>query len=540
MIVFKDEQLIRQGNLLLEQANATIFPKHKVGLVGKNGCGKSSLLSLIQGNSTIDHGEYSHPKNWSIASVVQDISDHDLQPSALNYVIDGDEPFRNLEAQLHQAERDFDANKIALLHDEMNTIDAYSIESRAATLLAGLGFAHDQQQLIVQSFSGGWRMRLNLARALLCRSDLLLLDEPTNHLDLDALIWLEGWLKQYQGTLILISHDRDFLDQVVEQIIHIDQKHLTLYQGNYSAFEKLRAEKLMQQQALYEKQTQQKAHMKKFVDRFRAKASKAKQVQSRLKALDKMADISAAHIDSPFSMSFFAPEKLPQPLVQLDQVEAGYQDKIILEKIKLNLTPGARIGLLGRNGAGKSMFIKLLAGEIKAISGCYEVNNGVKIGYFAQHQLETLHAPSSPLEHLQRLAPKHTEQQLRDYLGGYAFQSQQALRPVENFSGGEKARLVLALIVWQRPNLLLDEPTNHLDLEMRHALTLALQDFTGAMLIVSHDRHLLKSTCDDYYLVDQKQLQPFLGNLDDYHTWLLQYQAPAQGAGQTHLNLFLN
>lgn len=523
MIVFKDAQLIREGNILLNQASATIYPQKKVGLVGKNGCGKSSLLSLIEGRSQLDSGDYSHPINWNIASIAQDISEQDLKKHILDYVIDGDSIYRDLEQQLQIAEKNNNALAIAQLHEKIDAIDGYTIESRAATLLAGLSFTQEQLRQPVQSLSGGWRVRANLARALICRSDLLLLDEPTNHLDLDALIWLEGWLNNYTGTLILISHDRDFLDHVVEQIIHIDHQQLVSYQGNYSTFERTKQEKIKQQQALYEKQVQQQAHLQKFIDRFRAKASKAKQVQSRIKTLDKLAAVAAAQVDSPFNFEFLAPEKLPQPLLKMEDITVGYEQTIILEKITLNLVPGARIGLLGRNGAGKSTFMKLLAGTIKPLSGVYETYHGVKIGYFAQHQLETLTEHASPLEHMQMIAPQQNEQALRDYLGRYGFQGDQALQTIQNFSGGEKARLVLALIIWQRPNLLLlDEPTNHLDLEMRHALTLALQEFTGAMLVVSHDRYLLQATCDTFYLVDDQKVQPFEGNLDDYHQWLLQ------------------
>jgi ATP-binding cassette subfamily F protein 3 len=368
-------------------------------------------------------------------------------------------------------------------------------------------------------------MRLNLAQALICRSDLLLLDEPTNHLDLDAVIWLEKWLKSYQGTLILISHDRDFLDPVVDKIIHIEQQTMFEYTGNYSSFERQRATRLAQQQAMYESQQQRVAHLQSFVDRFKAKASKAKQAQSRIKMLERMEMIAPAHVDNPFHFNFREPESLPNPLLKMEKVSAGYGDRIILDSIKLNLVPGSRIGLLGRNGAGKSTLIKLLAGELNPVSGEIGLAKGIKLGYFAQHQLEFLRADESPIQHLARLAPQEMEQKLRDYLGGFGFQGDKVTENTERFSGGEKARLVLALIVWQRPNLLLlDEPTNHLDLDMRQALTEALIEFEGALVVVSHDRHLIRSTTDDLYLVHDGKVEPFDGDLEDYQQWLTDVQ----------------
>lgn len=520
MITITQAQLIRGSKTLLDEASLTIYPGHKVGLVGANGTGKSSLLALILGHLSLDKGEFSLPSGWQIASVAQETPA--LGVSALEYVIDGDKEYRQLEQALHQAQQDNDGNAIALLHGKLDAIGGYTIQSRAASLLAGLGFAEADQQNPVKSFSGGWRMRLNLAQALLCRSDLLLLDEPTNHLDLDTMYWLEGWIKSYQGTLILISHDRDFIDAIVDEIVHVEHHKLNYYKGNYSAFERIRAERMAQQQVAYERQQKERSHMQSFVDRFRYKASKAKQAQSRLKALERMAELLPSKADSPFYMEFKAPDALPNPLVKMEQVSVGYGDKVILNHVHLNLVPGARIGLLGRNGAGKSTLIKLLSGQLQPLSGIYETNPGLNIGYFAQHQLEFLRLDDSPLQHLMRLAPNHREQELRDFLGGYGFNGDMALSPVRPFSGGEKARLVLALLVWQRPNLLLlDEPTNHLDLEMRHALTMALQSFEGAMIIVSHDRHLLRLSCSDYYLVDQGEVRSFDGDLDDYHQWLL-------------------
>lgn len=520
MISINQAQLIRGSKTLLDETSLTIYPGHKVGLVGANGTGKSSLLALILGHLSLDKGEFSRPSGWQIATVAQETPALDV--SALEYVIDGDSEYRQLEALLHKAQEDNDGNAIALLHGKIDAIGGYAIHSRAGSLLAGLGFSEAEQSNPVKSFSGGWRMRLNLAQALLCRSDLLLLDEPTNHLDLDTMYWLEGWIKSYQGTLILISHDRDFIDEIVDEIVHVENQKLNFYKGNYSAFERIRAERMSQQQVAFERQQKERAHMQSFVDRFRYKASKAKQAQSRLKALERMTELLPSQADSPFYMEFRAPEALPNPLIKMEQVAIGYSDKPILSKVHLNLVPGARIGLLGRNGAGKSTLIKLLSGQLSPMTGLYEPNPGVNIGYFAQHQIEFLRLDDTPMQHLMRLAPNAREQELRNFLGGFGFNGDMALSPVRPFSGGEKARLVLALLVWQRPNLLLlDEPTNHLDLEMRHALTMALQTFEGAMVIVSHDRHLLRLTCSDYYLVDQGEVRAFDGDLDDYHQWLL-------------------
>ncbi len=512
MITISQISLLRGNTPLLVEATATIHPGQKVGLVGKNGCGKSTLFALLKGELQIDAGSVSVPAQWQIATVAQETPALDC--SALEYVIDGDHEFRQLEKALTEAETAGDGIQIAELHGKMEAVGAYTIKSRAGELLHGLGFSSEQHQQPVSSFSGGWRMRLNL----ICRSDLLLLDEPTNHLDLDAVIWLESWLKSYRGTLILISHDRDFLDRVIGRIIHIENQKLNEYTGNYSDFEIQRASALAQQQSLYDKQLKK---MQDYVDRFRYKATKARQAQSRLKAMERMELILPAHVDSQFQFQFREPESLPTPLISMENLSAGYGDKIILQKIKLNLVPGSRIGLLGRNGAGKSTFIKLLAGELTPIAGKLEPSKGVKIGYFAQHQLETLQSGDSPLQHMVRLAPQTPEQELRNYLGGFGFHGDKALEPIDTFSGGEKARLVLALLVWQKPNLLLmDEPTNHLDLEMREALTLALQGFEGAMVVVSHDRHLLRTTTDEFYLVHQQRLEPFDGDLDDYHKWL--------------------
>ncbi|SCB81466.1 ATP-binding cassette, subfamily F, member 3 [Gilliamella bombicola] len=524
MIVFDSIQVRRGVNLLLDNASATINPQQKVGLVGKNGCGKSTLFSLIKGEIQADAGTLSIPSQWQLAWVNQETPALDIP--AIEYAIDGDREYRQLEKQLDIANQQNNGQQIAVIHEKLDTIDAWTIRARAATLLHGLGFSNEQLMLPVKSYSGGWRMRLNLAQALMCRSDLLLLDEPTNHLDLDAVIWLEKWLSNYPGTLILISHDRDFLDPLVNKIIHIEQKSLFEYTGNYSSFEIQRSTKLAQQQSLYESQQLKVAHLQNYIDRFRAKATKAKQAQSRIKMLERMELIAPAHVDNPFHFNFKPSEFLPSPLLRMEKVVAGYDDKIILEKIKLNLVPGSRIGLLGRNGAGKSTLIKLLAGELAPKEGHINLAKGVQLGYFAQHQLEYLRPDESPLWHLTQLAePKNTEQELRNYLGGFDFQGDKVTEPVKTFSGGEKARLVLALIVWQKPNLLLlDEPTNHLDLDMRQALTEALIDFDGALVVVSHDRHLLRSTTDEFYLVHDHKVEPFDGDLDDYQKWLAEAQ----------------
>ena len=523
MIVFNNLSLKRAQTELLENANATINPKQKVGLVGKNGCGKSSLFALLKKQLQPESGEVTYPSNWALSWVNQETPA--LEISALDYVIQGDREYCRLQAELAQANKRNDGNAIARIHDRLDTINAWTIQSRAETLLHGLGFTQAETAQAVKSFSGGWRMRLNLAQALLCPSDLLLLDEPTNHLDLDAVIWLERWLINYQGTLVLISHDRDFLDPIVNKILHIEHQKLNEYTGDYSSFETQRATKLAQQAAMYRQQQQKIAHLQSYIDRFKAKATKAKQAQSRVKALERMEVIAPAYADNPFTFAFRPPASLPNPLMMLEQASAGYGTKEsaveILSKIKLNLVPGSRIGLLGKNGAGKSTLIKLLAGELTALSGKVQLAKGVQLGYFAQHQLDTLRAEESALWHMQKLAPEQTEQQVRDYLGSFAFHDDKVNQPVKSFSGGEKARLVLALIVWQRPNLLLlDEPTNHLDLDMRQALTEALVDYEGSLVVVSHDRHLLRNTVEEFYLVHDKQVEEFKGDLDDYQKWL--------------------
>ena len=524
MIKLTNVSLMRGRKVLLEEASAQVFPGHKVALIGSNGCGKSSLFALLRHELTLDAGDCTIPADWKIVSVAQETPSTDRK--AIDYVIDGDKRLRQLQHLLAQAERAEDGVAIAQAHGQLEQAGAYDVEARAATILSGLGFTNQQLDAPVSDFSGGWRMRLNLAQALLCPSDLLLLDEPTNHLDLDAVIWLEKWLQRYAGTLLLISHDKAFIDNTVAQIISVEQQKLVTYTGNYSAYETQRAERLRLQNLEFEKQQQKVAHLNAFITRFKAKASKAKQAQSRIKQLEKMETLMPAHAASPFSFSFAPPSALPNPLVNMEHVQLGYGEHIVLEQVKLNLVPGSRIGLLGRNGQGKSTLIKLLAGVHSPMQGMFDTAKGLKIGYFAQHQLETLDPSATPILHLQRLDEKATEQQLRDYLGGFGFNGDEALSEVAPMSGGEKARLVLALIVYQKPNLLLlDEPTNHLDLEMRHALNVALQGFEGAMVLVSHDRFLLTSVCEDFYLVDSGQVDTFNGDLDDYRDWILKQQA---------------
>jgi len=521
MLHFDNVSLRRGPRLLFEGASFQIHPGQKVGVTGANGTGKSSLFAMVLKTLATDAGEISRPAGWVIAHLAQEIAA--TGQAAIEYVLDGDQGLRDLQRKLSDAEAAGDGEQIAHLHADLDHIGGYQANSRAAQLMAGLGFKPGDEQRPLADFSGGWRMRLNLARTLMCRSDLLLLDEPTNHLDLDAVIWLENWLKQYRGTLLLISHDRDFLDSVCSHILHLEQQRATLYTGNYSGFERIRAEQLANQQAAFEKQQREIAHMHSFVERFKAKATKAKQAQSRIKALERMELIAPAHVDSPFHFSFKPPHRNPHPLLQIDNCAAGYAGKAILQNARMVLTPGDRVGLLGPNGAGKSTLIKLLAGEIKPLEGERLAAKDLKIGYFAQHQLEQLHPEHTPVEHLQQLDRQIGEQDARDYLGGFGFVGDKALEKVGPFSGGEKSRLVLALLVYQRPNLLLlDEPTNHLDLEMRQALATALQDFEGAMVIVSHDRHLLRTGCDRLELVYGGQVEEFKDDLDHYPAWLSQ------------------
>ncbi|MFK0570793.1 ATP-binding cassette domain-containing protein [Endozoicomonas sp.] len=523
MITLNSISLLRSGKLLLENASTTIHSGQHVGLVGANGCGKSSLLALLTGDLHPDKGELAFDKGRGLAHMAQEIDA--LGRNAVDYVLDGDIELRRIEQDISHAESSGQHEKLADLHEQLLRADGYTARSRAEQLLHGLGFLHDVLKKNVRDFSGGWRMRLNLAKTLMCPSDILLLDEPTNHLDLDAIVWLENFLKRYPGTLLVISHDRDFLDAITDHTIHIEHQTLLQYRGNYSAFERTRAERLQQQQAAFDKQQKQRAHMEKFVERFRAQATKAKQAQSRLKALARLEDISAAHVDSPFSFTFPQSDKMSSPLLTLDNAELGYADKSLLT-LNLSILPGSRIGLLGANGAGKSTLIRALAGELPLISGQVHQGEHLSIGYFAQHQLESLDFNASPILHLQRLSPNAREQELRNFLGGFGFLGEKALESIQGFSGGEKARLALAIIGWQKPNLLLlDEPTNHLDLDMRLALTMALQSFEGAMILVSHDRNLIRSTTDVLYLVHDGRVDEYEGDLDDYSQWLIQLRS---------------
>lgn len=527
MIAFKQLRLARAGQTLFEVADLQIHPGWRVGLVGANGAGKSSLFALLAGELQAEQGECHLPPNWTLARVAQETPA--LPDTALDFVLDGDVELRRLEREIAAAESAGDGERIAQLHARYGDIDGYSARARAAEVLHGLGFTDADFTKPVAEFSGGWRVRLNLARALSCRADLLLLDEPTNHLDLDAVLWLENWLKNVRATLLVISHDRDFLDAVVGHIIAIEQRRLNLYSGGYSDYEKTRAARLAAQQATYAAQQREIARLQKFIDRFKAKATKARQAQSRVKALARMEVVAAAHVDSPFTFTFQAPESLPDPLLVVRQGQTGYAGHVLLDALDMTLRPGCRIGLLGQNGAGKSTLIKLLAGQLTLSAGERKEAKHLRIGYFAQHQLEQLRPDESPLQHLQRQEPDTPEQALRDYLGGFDFRGDMATRPVGPFSGGEKSRLALALLIRTRPNLLLlDEPTNHLDLEMREAICFALQDYVGGVVLVSHDRHLLRTAVDELWLVAHGRARVFDGDLDDYAAWLTAQKSAAR------------
>src|SRR5690349_17500341 len=516
--------LSRGTRRLLIDAELTVHAGQKVGVVGANGCGKSSLFAAIRGELLPDAGEIELPARWTLAHVAQETPSTPMP--AIEYVLDGDRELREVERALAAAEAPDAGDRghdLALLHQRFDAIGGYGARARAATLLAGLGFRDVQQSQPVDRFSGGWRMRLNLAQALMCRSDLLLLDEPTNHLDLDAVLWLEDWLRRYEGTLLLITHDRDFLDGVVDTIVHVDNEKLVAYGGNYAQFERERAAKLALTQSAYAKQQRQVAHLRSYIDRFRAKATKARQAQSRIKALERMELIAPAHVDSPFGFAFVPVDTGARQLVRLEHATLGYPGATpILTGVDWSLLSGARVGLLGANGAGKSTLLKALAGMLPPLAGERSVAQQLRLGYFAQHQVEQLRADETPLWHLARLEPQTREQEFRDFLGGFDFRGDMAMSPVARLSGGEKARLTLALIVRERPNLLLlDEPTNHLDIEMREALTEALQDYEGALIVVAHDRHLLRATVDELWLVADGKVRPFDGDLDDYRAWVL-------------------
>ena len=532
MIRFDDVSIRRGPRVLFAGASFSLFRGEKVGITGENGSGKSSLMSLVRGELTPDAGHFEMPGNLEIAHVSQEIEATD-QP-ALEFVLDGDAALRAIEQRIAEMEAgDHDGTKLANLHAHYAAAGGYDARSRAGQLMHGLGFAPADESRPVRDFSGGWRVRLNVAQALMCRADLLLLDEPTNHLDLDAILWLEQWLRDYPGTLLLIAHDREFLDRVVNRIVNLEQGKATLYRGTYSDFETQRAAQLAEQSALFSKQQREIRHMEAFVERFRAQATKARQAQSRLKALERMTRIAPAHVDSPFEFSFAEPDKLPRPLLAIEEQSAGYGDTPLLTKLGLTIYPGDRIALLGRNGAGKSTLMKLLAGDLAAMSGTRTDAKDLKLGYFAQHQLEQLDPRDSALMNLRRvdtaIGRGALEQEQRDYLAGFGFQGDRVFEPVGPFSGGEKARLALALVAYRRPNLLLlDEPTNHLDLEMRQALAMALQEYAGAVVLVSHDRHLLRTVSDRFLLVHAGRAVAFDGDLDDYAKWLAETDsAPA-------------
>ncbi|WP_034707845.1 ATP-binding cassette domain-containing protein [Acinetobacter bereziniae] len=531
MIQLDQLSIRRGGRILFQKASMQLHPGWKIGLTGVNGAGKSTLFSALLGGIESDSGSLTRPNIWTVAHMAQEIKALDMK--AIDFVLSGDEEYWQIQDQLNHPEN-LSNDELAHLYSRFEEIHGYTASSKASQLMAGLGFFEHQSELLVSSFSGGWRMRLNLARTLMSRSDLLLLDEPTNHLDLDAILWLEDWLKAYEGTLILISHDRDFLDAITDHILHIENQILTLYTGNYSTFETTRAERLAQQQQAFEKQQEAKAHLQKFIDRFKAKATKARQAQSRIKQLERMQELAPAHVDNPFTFSFREPSKMSSPLLTLEHADIGYGDKLIVTNVNLQITPTSRIGLLGMNGAGKSTLIKSLVGDLALIQGVRKDSELLNIGYFAQHQMDALDGNASPMLQLARIAdPKISEATLRSFLGSFGFSGERMDTPCESFSGGERARLALALIVWLRPNvLILDEPTNHLDLDMRHALTMALQDFEGAVVLVSHERQLIASVCDELILVHAGQSKEFDGDLQDYAAWLRQARIDMMKNGQ--------
>lgn len=521
MIQLDQFSIRRGGRVLFQKASMQLHPGWKIGLTGVNGAGKSTLFSALLGGMEADSGSLSRPNVWTVAHMAQEIKALDMK--AIDFVLSGDEEYWKIQHQLDHPEQ-LSNDELAHLYSRFDEINGYSASAKASQLMAGLGFFEYQSQLDVSSFSGGWRMRLNLARTLMSRSDLLLLDEPTNHLDLDAILWLEDWLNSYEGTLVLISHDRDFLDAITDHILHIENQELTLYTGNYSTFETTRAERLAQQQQAFEKQQETRAHLQKYIDRFKAQATKARQAQSRIKQLERMQELAPAHVDTPFTFSFREPSKMSSPLLALEHADIGYASKLIVTNVNLQITPSSRIGLLGMNGAGKSTLIKSLVGDLPLIQGQRYASELLNIGYFAQHQMDALDGNASPMLQLSRIADKKiSDATLRAFLGSFGFSGERMDTPSESFSGGERARLALALIVWQRPNvLILDEPTNHLDLDMRHALTMALQDFEGAVVLVSHERQLIASVCDELILVHNGHSQSFDGDLNDYANWLRQ------------------
>ncbi len=531
MIQLDQFSVRRGGRVLFQKASMQLHPGWKIGLTGVNGAGKSTLFAALLGGIESDSGSLTRPNVWTVAHMAQEIQA--LNMKAIDFVLSGDEEYWTIQHQLEHPDQ-LSNDELAHLYSRFDEINGYAASAKASQLMAGLGFFDYQSQYDVASFSGGWRMRLNLARTLMSRSDLLLLDEPTNHLDLDAILWLEDWLKAYEGTLVLISHDRDFLDAITDHILHIENQQLTLYTGNYSTFETTRAERLAQQQQAFEKQQETRAHLQKYIDRFKAQATKARQAQSRIKQLERMQELAPAHVDTPFTFSFREPSKMSSPLLALEHADIGYGDKLIVTNVNLQITPTSRIGLLGMNGAGKSTLIKSLVGDLALLRGTRYASELLNIGYFAQHQMDALDGAASPMLQLSRIADKKiSEATLRAFLGSFGFSGERMDTPSESFSGGERARLALALIVWQRPNvLILDEPTNHLDLDMRHALTMALQDFEGAVVLVSHERQLIASVCDELILVHAGNSRDFDGDLHDYADWLRQARNDLMKQGQ--------
>ncbi len=523
MITLRDLTLRRGARVVLEGASVSLNPGEKVGLVGRNGAGKSTLFAALAGRLDADAGDLEVPRHWRVGEVAQHMPETDT--GATDFVLEGDEPLMAARAALAQAETDQDGDAMAEAHAALAQAGSFDARSRAQTLLMGLGFAVEQLDAPVNSFSGGWRMRLQLARALMCPADLLLLDEPTNHLDLDALVWLEGWLQRHPATMLVISHDREFLDAVTRVTLHLEQAQLSRYGGNYTAFESMRAERMLQQQQAFDRQQDRIAQLQRFIDRFKAKATKAKQAQSRVKALARMEKLAPVLTASDFSFDFREPDSVPNPMVSLRDLDCGYGSRVVVRGVQRSVLAGQRIGILGANGQGKSTFIKTLVGQLEPLRGQKVEGKGLSVGYFAQQEMDLLHDEDTPLQCLARWArergPDAREQELRDFLGQFRFTGDQVLQAVGTLSGGERARLVLAMIVWQRPNLLvLDEPTNHLDLQTREALSMALNGFDGSVLLVSHDRALLREVCDEFWLVAGGSLQPFDGDLDDYQRWL--------------------
>ena len=533
MITIRNITLRRGTKVVLQNASVTLQPGEKVGLIGRNGAGKSSLFSLLTHRLQSDNGDVEIPPRWRVGEVAQDMPD--TEDGATEFVLQGDIPLMEAQAELAAAEASGDGNAMAHAHMALDEAGAFDARSRAQALLLGLGFKGEQLDAPVNSFSGGWRMRLQLARALMCPAELLLLDEPTNHLDLDALVWLEAWLKRFEGLMLVISHDREFLDAITRVTVHLDEQTLTRYGGNYSAFEEMRAERMTLAAAAYGKQQERMAHLQRFIDRFKAKASKAKQAQSRVKALARMEKLAPVLTSSDFEFEFREPQSLPNPMLSFDALSCGYGDKPIVQNFSRSVLAGQRIGILGANGQGKSTLVKTIAKSLPALGGTATEGKGLVIGYFAQQELDVLSLGDGPLMHMVRLArdvgPQAREQELRDFLGRFRFTGDMVTQAVGSLSGGEKARLVLAMLVWQRPNLLLlDEPTNHLDLTTREALSIALNEFEGTVMLVSHDRALLREVCDEFWLVARGRVEPFDGDLDDYQKWLLEVsRATAKG-----------